>query len=204
MKPAHRQNLLTLEMSSYDNYIREIGRLESIFSKRPRQMRIDLIGSDELSADSALLLRSILLERPPRTRVTTRARTNLQGAAVLIWLLGDTRLIREDARLFIKSAGCFKPNTTEPERWQDRHGSNEDVLEEIAYVRVLQHINEFLPVRELADRPIDPSVLRQFGLLENLKVDRFLAAVFRKPRPSSVRRRSKSVGSVRKEPRISI
>ena len=52
--------------------------------------------------------------------------------------------------------------------------------EEWDYLRVLQLINEFLPVKELAGRPIGLPLLRQFGLVENEKVDHFLAAVFSK------------------------
>ena len=52
--------------------------------------------------------------------------------------------------------------------------------EEGDYVRVLQLINEFLPVKELAGRLIGVPVLRQFGLVENEKVDCFLATAFGK------------------------
>jgi hypothetical protein len=45
---------------------------------------------------------------------------------------------------------------------------------------VLQIINEFLPVREMAGRLIGVPVLRQFGLIENETVDNFLATVFSK------------------------
>jgi ADP-ribosylglycohydrolase len=43
---------------------------------------------------------------------------------------------------------------------------------------VLQCINEFLPVKELAGGLIEMPVLRQFGLVENEKVDHFLATAF--------------------------
>jgi hypothetical protein len=46
------------------------------------------------------------------------------------------------------------------------------------YARVLELINEFLPVKEMTGRLIGVPVLRQFGLVENEKVDGFLAAVF--------------------------
>lgn len=50
---------------------------------------------------------------------------------------------------------------------------------------MLERINEFLPVREMAGRFIGLPVLRQFGLIENEKVDRFLTAVFSKsPEPA--------------------
>jgi hypothetical protein len=45
---------------------------------------------------------------------------------------------------------------------------------------VLQIINEYLPVKEMAGRLIGVPVLRQFGLIENENVDSFLATVFSK------------------------
>jgi hypothetical protein len=45
---------------------------------------------------------------------------------------------------------------------------------------VLQVINEFLPVKEMAGRIIGVSVLKQFGLVENEQVDGFLATAFGK------------------------
>ena len=47
--------------------------------------------------------------------------------------------------------------------------------EEASQAQVLHYINEFLPVRELAGRIIDVPTLRQFGLVENEKLDHFLA-----------------------------
>jgi hypothetical protein len=46
---------------------------------------------------------------------------------------------------------------------------------------VLQLINEFLPVKELAGQVINLPLLRQFGLVENEKLDRFLASALGKP-----------------------
>ena len=45
---------------------------------------------------------------------------------------------------------------------------------------MLQLINEFLPVNELAGRIVGGPVLRQFGLVENEQVDCFLATAFGK------------------------
>jgi hypothetical protein len=52
---------------------------------------------------------------------------------------------------------------------------------------VLQLINEFLPVKEMAGRLIGVPVLRQFGLVDNEKVDSFLATVFSKSPESAER-----------------
>jgi hypothetical protein len=52
--------------------------------------------------------------------------------------------------------------------------------EDADYVKMLQLINEFLPVKELAGQVINLPVLRQFGLVENEKLDRFLATTLGK------------------------
>jgi hypothetical protein len=62
--------------------------------------------------------------------------------------------------------------------WKDRSFFDDDDMEKDDYVRVLQAINEFLPVKELAGRPVEMSVLKEFGLVDNAKVDDLLAIAF--------------------------
>jgi hypothetical protein len=140
--------------------------LESLLARKPARLHVEFVGSGEIPADSALLMRSILLKRSPRTRVVTNARSSLQGATVLVWLLGDKRIIREDARLHFRAAGPFM-STDAPVRWKDRDLCDDDEMEQEDYVRVLHAINQFLPVKELAGRPVEASVLKEFGLIEN-------------------------------------
>ncbi len=45
-------------------------------------------------------------------------------------------------------------------------------------IRVLQAINGFLAVKELAGRRVKVSVLKEFGLTENKKTDDLLGTVF--------------------------
>src|SRR5438874_7244199 len=97
-KRAKRHSKLLLKLSSWGNYIDEAYQLESLLAKKPARLQIEFIGSGEIPPDSALLMRSMILKRSPKTRVITNARSSLQGASSLIWLLGDTRVIREDAR----------------------------------------------------------------------------------------------------------
>jgi len=108
---------------------------------------------------------------------------------VLLWLLGDSRTIRNDARLYFR-----RTTWSEEDEVQENGGSDEPRYrdsyswfdpEEGDYARVMELINEFLPVKEMAGRLIGVPVLRQFGLIENEKADNFLAAVFSKsPEPA--------------------
>jgi len=170
-------------------YIERIAQLERALAKKPRALQIEMIGVGEISADSALLIRSILASRSPDTLIITNARSSLQGGSVLVWLLGDRRLIRDDARLFFRrttltETGEMVPNDIWKESEHKPWESSEIDPEEGDYAKVLQAINEFLPVKELAGRFIHVPVLRQFGLVENEKVDGFLATAFGKSEPA--------------------
>jgi hypothetical protein len=74
--------------------------------------------------------------------------------------------------------------------WKDRSFFDDDGMEEEDYIRVLQAINEFLPVKELAGRPVETSVLKQFGLIDNQKVDDMLATAFRREKERVQKHRS--------------
>jgi len=176
-RSVKRPSKLVLKLRSWGNYIDEAFQLETLLAKKPARLQIEFVGPGEIPADSALLMRSMILKRSERTRIVTHARSSLQGATVLIWLLGDTRLIRKDARLSFRPAGPFVTDDAVTV-WKDRSFFDDDDMEKDDYVRVLQAINEFLPVKELAGRPVEMSVLKEFGLVDNAKVDDLLAIAF--------------------------
>jgi hypothetical protein len=173
--------------NSNSYYIDRIADLEKALAKRPRRFQIDLIGDGEISADWALLIRSVMIQRAPQTRLITNARSSLQGGTALIWLLGDHRAIRSDARMFFRRVVLPDDSEVEEEyAWKGGEPEYTDSFsetdpEDADYIKVLQLINEFLPVKELAGKVINLSVLRQFGLVENEKLDRFLTTIFGKP-----------------------
>jgi hypothetical protein len=176
-KPIKRQSKLLIKLSSWNSYIDEAYQLESLLAKKPKQLQIEFVGSGEIPADTALLMRSMILKRSPRTRIITNARSSLIGPTVLVWLMGDIRHLREDAQLRFRPSGPFGGQDA-PVAWRDRCTCDECEIDEQNYIRVLHAINQFLPVNELAGQQIEIAVLKQFGLVENEKVDTFLAAAF--------------------------
>lgn len=171
-------------------YIERIAKLEKALARGPRQFQIDLVGKGEIGADWALLIRSILLQRASRTRLITNARSSLQGGSVLVWLLGECRLIRDDARVFFRRVDMSDTNEADEHAvWKENDlkyldSFSETDPEDSDYVKVLRLIDEFLPVQELAGKVINVPLLRQFGLVENERLERFLAAAFGKPKES--------------------
>jgi len=184
-KPIRR---FQLKLLPYGNlyYIDRIADLEKAVARRPRQLQIDLVGVGEIPADFAMLIRSMLLDRPPKTRIITNACSSLQGGSVLVWLLGDTRRIRADARLFFRQSNPSDyPEAELSSTWkhaEPKFGDSDSEIdpEEADYVLMLQAINEYLPVRELAGRFIGLPLLRELGLVENAPMDHFLATAFGK------------------------
>jgi hypothetical protein len=169
---------LLLKITYFGGYADQIHQMEKALAKKPEKLQIDIIGSGELSADIALLIRSVLLERTPRTHLITNARSSLQGGAVLIWLQGDTRLIREDAKLYFRRPSQLDADE-EGDQWKEEDSTETEIdLDEVDYAQVLNHIDNFLPVKELAGRPLNVEILREFGLVDNEKVDSFLASSF--------------------------
>ncbi|HLP75722.1 MAG TPA: hypothetical protein VK327_02310 [Candidatus Paceibacterota bacterium] len=118
-------------------------------------------------------------------RRASNAHPSLQGSSVLLWLLGDCRTIREDARLYFRRTiwseeDDVKENGAKDDEPAYRDSYSEIDLDEADNARVLEFINEFLPVKEMAVRLIGVPVLRQFGLVENERVDGFPATAFGK------------------------
>lgn len=186
MTKKSRLRRLRVEVRSWGNYVEQIAELKRVLAKKPRTLQIEIVGTGEIPADSALRFRAALLERSSRTRIVTNADSTLQGGSVLVWLLGDSRTMREDARLYFR-----RTTWSEEDEVQEKGGAKDDEPayrdsyaeidpDEGDYARVLRFINEFLPVKEMAGRLIGVPVLRQFGLIENEKMDSFLAVVFSK------------------------
>ena len=188
MTKKSRQGLrrFRVEVRSWANYVEQIAELKRVLAKKPRTLQIEIIGTGEIPADSALRFRTALMERSPKTRVVTNAHSTLQGGSLLLWLLGDHRTIRDDARLYFRRTTLSEDDEVQVNgAWNDEETAYRDSYSTIDpdegdYARVLQIINEYLPVKEMAGRLIGVPVLRQFGLIENEKVDSFLATVFSK------------------------
>src|ERR1700759_173972 len=87
-----------LKLKSYadDYYAKKVLKLEAALARKPKVVLIEMIGQGEIPADMALLFRSVLMKRSPATRLIVNARSSLTGGSVLVWLLGDERMIRED------------------------------------------------------------------------------------------------------------
>lgn len=180
-KPKLEPRRFELRQLGFDDeyYLTRLIRLEETLAEQPELFQIDILGECAIPADTALLIRSILRERSPYTKLITNARSSLCGGSVLIWLQGDVRLIRDDAKVFFRRVDKSELGDVKlVEPWKDLEDFDDSDSEaspaEDEYARVLEHINEYLPVKEMAGRMIGVPVLRQFGLVDNESMDQLL------------------------------
>ncbi|TAK90847.1 MAG: hypothetical protein EPO07_20155 [Verrucomicrobia bacterium] len=185
MMTNYGQELLRFSVSLLYNgnayYIERVAKLEDALADVPKQLHLEMMGDGEIDVDWALVFREVLMQRSAETQLITSARSSLKNGSVLVWLLGDRRLIRDDAKVFFRRANLTEDADIGPEKvWSECDMQYVDSYseadpEEASHAQVLHYINEFLPVRELAGRIIDVRTLRQFGLVGNEKLDHFLA-----------------------------
>src|SRR2546423_12398514 len=102
IKRSPRKLQLMISWSSY--YIEWVAKLEKLLREKPRKVQSEIVGSGEIPADSALLIRDALLKRSSRTRVSMKARSTLENGPVMVWLLGDRRTFRDGANIFFRRA----------------------------------------------------------------------------------------------------
>src|SRR5205814_9822906 len=169
MKTRSRQSLrrFQVEVWSYGNYVERIADLERALAKKPRVLRIEIVGTGEIPADVALRFCSVLMERSPTMRIVTNARSSLHGCSVLLWLLGDSRTIRDDARLYFRRTTLSEDDEVQENGvWKDDEPQYRDLYSAIDpdegdYARVLQLINDLLLVTVMVVRLIRVPDLRQ-------------------------------------------
>ena len=177
-----------LKLPTYggSHFIKRALKLEAALKNQPKVLELELIGEGEIPADTALLIRSMLLGRSSGTELVTHARSSLQGGSVLVWLLGDRRTIRDDARVFFKRNPLADEDPVEiyaglgaaEPKYKDSYSCVDP--EDADHARVLELIDEFLPVREFAGRIVSVAVLREFGLVDNQRLDNVLTNAFSK------------------------
>jgi len=71
-------------------------------------------------ADAALRIRSALNGAFTKTQIITNSRSSLQNGSVLVCLLNDRRIIRDDATLYFRRANLSEIKVAEPDESLER------------------------------------------------------------------------------------
>lgn len=168
------------------NPSRLLATLQSGLAEAKRSLRIELLGPGVMVHDTALMLYHEILSRPSPLRLHIHSHTCLLDGAVLLWLAGDTRTIRPDAWIQIGAIDEFFP--TPPESSTD-YPTAIAVLEESPAETDLRtihrHLDEHLPVPEIAGLRLFEPDLRELHLLSDPGTTDPLAAYFQSEPPSA-------------------
>ena len=156
---------------------RLLATLEGALANAPQDLTIELIGPGILLHDNALMLFEELRNRQSQTRLHIRARTCLIDGAVLLWLAGDTRSMRPDGWIQISalpvapqsSGGGFDDGSILIEDEEPAHTDLRSIH---------RHINEWLPVQEIAGLRLFKKDLRECGVLDDEETSNHLTALF--------------------------
>ena len=151
--------------------------LEGALANAQQDLTIELIGPGILLHDTALMLFEEFQNRSSQTRLHIRARTCLIDGAVLLWLAGDSRAMRPDGWLQISalpvaaqsSGGGFDDGSILIEDEEPAHTDLRSIH---------RHINEWLPVQEIAGLRLFEKDLCEFGVLDDAETSNQLAALF--------------------------
>jgi hypothetical protein len=144
------------------------------------KITLELLGPGMMLHDTALMLFEVLRNRPPHIHLHAHSHTCLFNGAALIWLAADTRTIRADAWIQL----CHVPKTPNPRRNRVRsnYTSSLPVEEEqpadTDLRTIMRHLDEWLPVSEVAGMRLFEKDLRDLALIEDSESDQNLAALF--------------------------
>ena len=156
-----------------------MANLKSRRKTAEKSLRIELLGPGMMLHDTALMLFHELRSRPSSFRLHIHSHTCLLDGAVLLWLAGDTRSIRPDAWIQIGAVDEFFP--TPPES-STEYPTAIAVLEESPAETDLRtihrHLDEHLPVAEIAGLRLFEPDLRDLHLLSDPGAKDPLAAYF--------------------------
>lgn len=144
------------------------------------KITIELLGPGMMIHDTALMLFEILRKRPPHIQIHAHSHTCLSDGALLIWLAADTRTIRADAWIQL----CHVPKTPKARRNRLHSSYTSGLLVEDEQPAdtdlrtIMRHLDEWLPVSEIAGMRLFEKDLRDLALIEDSESDQNLAALF--------------------------
>lgn len=129
-------------------------------------LHIDLLGPGLILHDTALMLYHELRSRPPGLRIHMHSHTCLVDGAILFWLAGDTRTIRPDAWIQVRAIGdCGDTPPQASKGYPTAIGCLEETPAETDLRSVHRHLNEFLPVSEIAGLRLFEPDLQELSLI---------------------------------------
>lgn len=166
------------------NLSQMLDAISAAFASGASELRLELLGPGILLHDHALMLFDELLNRPDDMSLHVHSRTCLADGAILLWLAGDTRSIRCDAWVQLSHMPPL------PSMVQGGYIDAVQIVEEdpgnTDLRRIMDYLEEWLPVHEVAGLRLSKDDLEELGLLEDADTRQHLDALLADgPSPNS-------------------
>jgi hypothetical protein len=160
------------------NPARLLASLRGILSGADSSLQIDLTGPGSLMPDTALMIFHELRARPSSLRVHIHSHTCLFDGSILVWLAGNTRSIRPDAWIQVSSISSFSRQKRATNRDYPGAVPAEEPAHETDLRSIMVHMDEYIPVAEIAGLRVFPKDLHDLGILDVVGDPDPLAQIF--------------------------
>lgn len=175
----HLRPLMFLNLAEKDSSVLLSSLYKTLRNGRDK-LTLELLGPGMMLHDTALMIFEVLRKRPQHVHIHAHSHTCLSDDALLIWLAADTRTIRSDAWIeFSKVPEAPSPccsrihaNYSSALSVEDEYPADTDLR------TVMRHLDEWLPIGEIAGLRLFENDLQDLGLIEQIENDQNLAALF--------------------------
>jgi len=147
---------------------------------KPKALRLELVGAGEFSQDIVLAIHSLLIDaKKGGLKLTTQAHSSLYNGSLLLWLVGEKRIIRSNTAF-------FEVDRTEDEEDDDLDFISEErtpflnrreMVYQSNFKEIVRLIDEYIPVKELAGQRLEMKELSEYGLVDSESTDKQLLAL---------------------------
>ena len=157
-----------------------LSSLQSAFTNKDKHVNIDLLGPGLLLHDTALMLYDEIRNRPKETKVHIHSRTCLFDRAILLWLAGDSRSMRSDSWIQLSPIPDTPPcgSKRDGNDYPSSINIEEEEPTDTDLRTIIDHLEEWLPVHEIAGLRLFQSDLQELGLLDTAQSLKRISAFF--------------------------
>jgi len=148
-------------------------------AKRPKTLVWELTGYFCLSPDFCLSVFDLLKnQRDPSTRLVVKVNCSLVDASLLFVCAADEICLSPGRCFRFRSLDSFKSMIGRSKGIEPFQGEQQESVAVFEYEQCLRILDEYLPVKQLADKLLSMETLREFNLGMTIEQERAFASLF--------------------------
>ena len=148
-------------------------------AKRSKTLVWELTGYFCLSPDFCLSVFDLLKnQRDSSTRLVVKVNCSLVDASLLFVCAADEIRLSPGRSFRVRSLDCFKTMIGRSKGIESFQGEQQESVAAFEYEQCLRILDEYLPVKQLADKLLSMETLKEFGLGMNQEEEKSFARLF--------------------------